>query len=412
MSELTDRIPGEVILSSFHNSVKDRTMMRYLNLAAIQASIPIPDPGDFGYLTEQPWPLTGDELGDGQPVVWAEDVGDTSPFAPGFRWSQLISDRGGDIFGPLLFRSGVAGGEGAAAPAWRVDVSGGTNFRIRSLNHPDGLPTDTWLQFSGAAGGGSNFIRMPATGDFVIRERDANTARVSWGPAGVVDAAATIRSARQVSGMAVMLQTGTDSNQAFASGDLDEGPIAGMVTRVSTVGANVAITDIDGDSNIDGVFWLPSQDLFSSDTWVGSSLWNMNNGRAANRLDRYTGSLAAKKKNRAVISRVVASRTAGVLTNVGPLLNALKDIDVEAFQFKVDAVDASDPIHGQFVPGFIADDLHAIDPRLCTYDWELDEDGNRVGDPILRGVNQNVIIPLAVLKIQELEDRLETLEAP
>jgi hypothetical protein len=49
--EIPDRIPGEVILASYSNDIRDRALMRYADGAARDVSNPLPAAGDLAYLT-------------------------------------------------------------------------------------------------------------------------------------------------------------------------------------------------------------------------------------------------------------------------------------------------------------------------------------------------------------------------
>lgn len=51
MPELPDRIPGEVILASYSNDIRDRALMRYADPTARDTSNPLPAAGDLAYLT-------------------------------------------------------------------------------------------------------------------------------------------------------------------------------------------------------------------------------------------------------------------------------------------------------------------------------------------------------------------------
>ena len=50
MAEIPDVAGGETITSAFTNNVKNRTVMRYANQAALDASIPVPIEGDMAFL--------------------------------------------------------------------------------------------------------------------------------------------------------------------------------------------------------------------------------------------------------------------------------------------------------------------------------------------------------------------------
>jgi hypothetical protein len=52
MSELGDVAGGETVTAAFTNDVKNRTVMRYANAAARDASIPVPVEGDLAYLQD------------------------------------------------------------------------------------------------------------------------------------------------------------------------------------------------------------------------------------------------------------------------------------------------------------------------------------------------------------------------
>jgi len=49
--EIADRIPGEVILASYSNQIRDRAVMRYADPTARDVSNPLPNAGDLAYLT-------------------------------------------------------------------------------------------------------------------------------------------------------------------------------------------------------------------------------------------------------------------------------------------------------------------------------------------------------------------------
>ena len=140
MSELTDRLAGETILASFHNAVKERTMMRYANLAALDASIALPDPGSFAYLTTYPYLKT-----------------------------TLIRDSGGQMFGPLTFHGSDPGSElDPLSQFFKIDCTDDWRFRILQAN--DGESGVNVLSFSGDVGG-SNYMRIPKSGTWGVRER-------------------------------------------------------------------------------------------------------------------------------------------------------------------------------------------------------------------------------------------------
>ena len=71
MSEIPDVAGGETITSAFTNNVKNRTVMRYANEAARDASIPVPVEGDLAY-----WRFGGKE---GQEGLNYEDLGFVDP---------------------------------------------------------------------------------------------------------------------------------------------------------------------------------------------------------------------------------------------------------------------------------------------------------------------------------------------
>lgn len=56
MAELADRIPGELILASYANDIRDRALMRYASAAARDLSVPLPNAGDLAYLSDVAFP--------------------------------------------------------------------------------------------------------------------------------------------------------------------------------------------------------------------------------------------------------------------------------------------------------------------------------------------------------------------
>jgi hypothetical protein len=100
MAELADRIPGELILASYANDIRDRAVMRYANAAARDASVPLPNPGDLAY------------LGDTERVTYFGTI-----------WHELISSEGGQVIGGTLdvtgnFTVGDVGADATRSILW------------------------------------------------------------------------------------------------------------------------------------------------------------------------------------------------------------------------------------------------------------------------------------------------------
>lgn len=51
MAEITDRLPGEIILASYSNDIRDRSLQRYADRTARDVSNPIPATGDMAWIS-------------------------------------------------------------------------------------------------------------------------------------------------------------------------------------------------------------------------------------------------------------------------------------------------------------------------------------------------------------------------
>lgn len=77
MAELADRLPGELILASYANTVRDRLGggQRYASQAALDVSVPLPTSGDGAYLQDEAKTMIFD----------------------GFAWQRILDARGGIV---------------------------------------------------------------------------------------------------------------------------------------------------------------------------------------------------------------------------------------------------------------------------------------------------------------------------
>ena len=158
MSELGDVSGGETISSAFTNNVKNRTVMRYANAAARDASIPVPVEGDMAYLqaenvityyaSAQWFRILSELSGDNRYV----DIGGDTMTGP------LIVDAGLTVNGDIVENSNtltVNGGGSATVNIWRTgighywrfNVGGGGAMDLQYATQPTG-PWNTreqWL---------------------------------------------------------------------------------------------------------------------------------------------------------------------------------------------------------------------------------------------------------------------------
>lgn len=383
MPELADRIPGEVILSSYANDIRDRTGagQRYINLAALQASVPLPTAGDSGFLTEDPYLLTAADMRSGIPVVWQEDKDTSGPFPAGFRWVEYITGAGGTIFNALLLSSGQAGSEGPSGHRWALDASGQGNFRIRGLNMPDGLSDQTWLQLPGS-GSGTGWLRLPATGQFQIRRRES----------GAEDRLLSV--------------SGEDFSDGFTFWTHDENledyrPV--LFGRIDRTGAQVALV---GDQNFGGtaprlgithkafegqdqsttptsILYLESAVTTGSGNYRHPSAgWTPQGFPTLYAVHRDSGS---SKRWKDGIDRTKANRKA-----MAALLGKLKPA---SFTYKADYLPEDDERAGVEMWGLIAEDIEKVAPGLVDHD----EDGKPAQ------VSWRQITTLMIAAIQELQ---------
>ena len=380
MSELTDRLAGETILASFHNAVKERTMMRYANLAALDASIALPDPGSFAYLTTYPYPKTTGGTGfggDGTPFVWAEDGDDTSPFSSGYRWQALIRDSGGQMFGPLTFHGSDPGSElDPLSQFWKIDSTDDWRFRLLQAN--DGESGVNVLSFSGDVGG-SNYMRIPKSGTWGVRERTGSQEFLT-----IYD------------GEAVELPQAADTDDGSVSftplrfvNPTEWGPASGEIGIYSlkTIGSpQLAISRLDATAErclaISGVV------ASGSNTWrVGTTAYEGVNGADVYSLER---GVSSSQRWKVDIAAAVRADAAAILAA----------LDVVTFQYAPGYLAAGDEREGVTVVGMIAEQVAEVSSGLADHDDD--------GQPM--NYDDRQISALLVAAVQDLGERVGVLE--
>jgi hypothetical protein len=126
MSELADRLPGEVIFAAYANQIRDRALMRYVDATARDASEPLPDSGEMAWLTST-----------GELQVY-----------DGSDWRTMVRTDGSLPFtGEQTFTGGVVFGVGenfpvyysANEPRYRVNHTGAGNLQWQQED-AQGLP--------------------------------------------------------------------------------------------------------------------------------------------------------------------------------------------------------------------------------------------------------------------------------
>jgi len=380
VSELVDRIPGEVILSSFHNEVKERTMMRYANLAALEASIALPDPGSFAYLTSWPWPMDPTSSpSDGMAFLWKNDAGDTSPFGAGFRWSSLISDAGGYMYGPLMFQATdptVPGGM-----YWRMETASAGSFRIRLYNADDGEANAIQFQLAGF-NGAENYVRQGAAGSFAVRERAGSvqgfsvTQEVTDDPVGFNDPAVYIpHGDRDRDGGNPFYPL------VFGAPDWSTGARSiGMFLGDDGVQRLLGIARMD--SSVESALALPGIVSSSSVNWrVGTSTISAPGGATCYRVERQSGS---------------SIRWKDVQDDTPDALETIRAVDVIRYRYAPGYLSETDERAGVDLWGFTAEQLDAVDPALVDHDTE--------GIP--SDVDLRQLVALAVAGVKALDARI------
>ena len=377
MAELADRVPGETVLASFHSAVKERSMMRYANLAALEASVAVPDMGSFAYLNTYPWPRDTTAAPDnGAPMVWKEDAGDGSPFGGGNRWSALLTDAGAQMFGPLIFAGGAAGTENTSGQqVFRVDVDSTNVFRVRIVNASDGLSGANMLYLGNA--GDVNYIRMPQGGGFGIRERTGNVepfnidagGPISFARAGDDESYLRFRAELWTTEeVAVTLFAGKEPNDRCLGFGREDGPVERALATTGIVAS-------------------------SSTQWiVGNFTMSAPGGATAYEFTRQSGSSARYKT--VLEDGAAAVRSAGE--------SVFDGLEVRRFTYRDDYLPATDERAGVPLFGFLAEELEALEPSLADHD----DEGNAIG------YDSRQLVALTVAKVQALAARVDALEAP
>lgn len=201
MAELTDRLPGEIIFASYANEIRDRAVMRYVDVAARDASEPLPDTGELAYLTST------DEL-----QVYT-----------GTAWVNRLRSTGDTLSGALTWDDGsgptVVVGP-TEAPALRIMQS---QVFPSPVNQAGGLRT----QFS------SGVVAMFA-GDGTSLN-DMSSVRVAPDPGGVVSSTLTVdgRPGQQSITADVPVQA-ADGDEAAPGFAFTDNPDDGMFRRGNT----------------------------------------------------------------------------------------------------------------------------------------------------------------------------------
>lgn len=374
MTELLDRLPGEIILASFHNEVKNRTMMRYASLAALEASVPLPDVGMLGSLGVPPYILDPSQnVGDGVPVMWMNDEGQTSPFGVGERWTQFIMDSGGQMFGRLEF-IGVDP-TNPLAEHWAVEAESGHSMRTRLYNADDGLSNVIQMQLAGNSTG-TNYIRIPDAGPFELRLRTGSLTPVS---------------VQAGTGVSFPLAKDSDDGQAFyplVFTNPDEwGPSSGEIGiyAMKTIGEpTLAISRLDASNAralaITGVV------SSSSTTWrIGPVNYPSVNGPDLYTFERGSSSSQRWKEE------VPTARSAA--DDFGSLIP-------RRFKYIDGYLAEEDERNEVDMWGFFAEELETVDPAMVDHDQE--------GLPSDYDLRQ--VLAMTVAAVQDVRDRVEALE--
>ena len=379
MAELADRLPGEVILSSFHNQVKERTMMRYATLSALEASVALPVLGGFAYLTSWPYPKTTGGAGfggDGSAWIYADDADDTSPFDAGPRWQNLIRDSGGLMFGPLAFHGSDAGSQNdPLAQFWKIDCIADWRFRLSQAN--DGEAGVIVLNFSGDVGG-ANYMRLPKSGTWAVRERTG-----AREPFVVRDGAA----------IEFPYSADTDAVQPFYpltfTNPNEWGPATGEigVYALKTIGQpTLAISRLDATT--ERALAVTAAPSSSSTTWrVGPVSYPTPNGAEAYTLERQSGS---SRRWKTAIADYAADTALAILSA----------LQVVSFEYEPGYLGDGDEREGVPMVGMIAEQLAEVLPVLVDHD--------RDGEPV--GYDTRQIQALLVAAVRDLGLRIGALE--
>lgn len=382
MPELPDVIPGAVIEAGWTSDVKNRTLMRYSTLTELEGSVPIPDPGSFGYVTTYPWPVTIlNTPGDGNPFVWANDTGaGGSPFPAGYRWTSLLTDRGGFVFGPLAFRGSLD----TDAVLWSMDVPGAESFRLRLLNAPDGESGVSMMQLVGT-NGGVNYLRRPLNGRFQVQDRTGSVWQ--FGSGRFQDGSGT-----DLDGAALFPNAHTDDTNhvmplVFTEGDSTLGTAYGMYMTDTGLIPVMVLARLDSAS--ESVLAVPGIVSSSSENWrVGSASVNTPGGATAYRLERQ-GSSSARFKD-------IEPEPAGELG----ALAELGALEAVRFTYSPGYLAEGDEREGVPIWGVVAEQLHEVNPSLADHDAE--------GRP--KGVQWEQLTALLIAGYQNLRDRVAALE--
>jgi hypothetical protein len=379
MAELADRLPGEVILSSFHNQVKERTMMRYATLAALEASVALPVYGGFAYLTEWPYPKTTGGTGfggAGSAWIYAQDGDDTSPFTTEDRWQNLIRDSGGLMFGPLAFHGSELGSQNdPASQFFKIDCTDDWRFRLLQAN--DGESGVNVLNFSGDVGG-TNYMRLPRGGTWGVRERTG-----SKEPFVVRDQTA----------IEFPYSADTDAAEPFYpltfTNPNEWGPATGRIGiyALKTIGQpTLAISRLDATT--ERALAITAAPSSSSTNWrVGPVSYATPNGAEAYTLERQSGS---SRRWKTAIAEYAGDAAAAILAA----------LQVVSFEYEPGYLGEGDEREGVPMVGMIAEQLADVSPVLVDHD----DAGEAVG------YDTRQVQALLVAAVQDLGARIGALE--
>ena len=378
-----DVVPGETIASVWGNQVRDQSAQPFTDSGQRDGSIPVPVAGEgLAYLIGDPDDLMAGSLG-----AFMDETS-TSPGSGGGAagWVEFMrEDYAKTKFGIDWINPNTAG-DAPGPVVWQLNVSNASNFRVRAVNRVGTPGAETIFQMAGE--GGSSFLRQPFGGTLQLRGASGNLP-------------------------ALLIDTKTDgSGDPRAFWDMDElhhmewGPWGGVLgdpvwfitySNSTTVDPRIGITKPnDGGSGNFSPLWT------SGDTTTNVKSWRFNDtewvplqgGPTLYNFLRNTGSSERFKRN------IVDARNPN--TNMGGLKPSnIMALKVRRFQFVDGYLTKGDERIDCAIIGFVAEEVEEVDRCLVDHDK----------DGIPDGVQVDQIVAMAVAHVQELTERIESLEA-